>query len=268
MHTPLASNWSSFLERPVAADHGVQVYRDVSELARSVASYLAAGFEAGEPAVVIATAEHWDLFAARLRRHSWDAGDLEQMGLLEFGDAEATLAAIMVDGRPDPTRFDDVVGGVLDTVSGRFPGRRIRAFGEMVDLLCIAGNPRAAVALEALWNELAARKSFALLCGYRLDVFDRDSQTSVLPNVCRAHSHVLPAEDTARLQVAVDAALDDALGRDAGKVYAMAAAEFGDTHVPPVQQVLMWVSENLPSLAERILESARDEYVQAPAPAA
>jgi hypothetical protein len=261
-------NWSNFLERPAAADHGVQVYRDVSELADSVATYLAAGFAAGDSAVVIATAEHWERFADRLFLEGWNTAELERIGLLYYADADATLAAFMVDGSPERTRFEQVVGGVLDTVSTRFPGRRIRAFGEMVDLLCAAGNPQAAVALEELWNDLAARRNFSLLCGYHLDLFDRGSQVSVLPNVCRTHSHVLPAASPERLQLAVDNALDEALGSDAGKVYAMAGAELGDTHVPPAQLVLMWVSEKMPALAERILESARDEYVQEPASAA
>jgi len=34
------------------------VYDDVSELARSVAAYLAAGFRAGDPALAITTLDH------------------------------------------------------------------------------------------------------------------------------------------------------------------------------------------------------------------
>lgn len=51
--------------------HGVQLYRDTGELADSVAAYLAAGFDAGEPAVVVATPEHRDAFAERLGETGW-----------------------------------------------------------------------------------------------------------------------------------------------------------------------------------------------------
>ena len=79
-----------------------------------------------------------------------------------------------MDGdRPSAEQFEAVVGGLMDQVGARFPNRRIRAFGEMVDLLCERGNPSAAAALEELWNRLARRRSFSLLCGYRIDVFDR-----------------------------------------------------------------------------------------------
>lgn len=166
----------------------------------------------------------------------------------------------MVDGLPSPRAFERVVGGLIDRVAEQFSGRRIRALGEMVDLLCAEGNLDGAFALEALWNGLAASRNFSLLCGYRLDVFDRVSQASVLPEICRSHSHVLPAEDSARLQRAVDQALEDALGNDAGKVYALIGREIRGARVPSAQLALMWVSEHMPSSAERILASARAHY--------
>jgi hypothetical protein len=153
----------------------------------------------------------------------------------------------------------------MDRIGARFPHRRIRAFGEMVDLLCERGNPTAAARLEELWNRLARRRAFSLLCGYRIDVFDRDSQLSVLPEICRAHSHVLPAGDPERLESAVDAALEEALGTQAGQVYALVGEQLRRRHVPPAQLALMWVSSQMPSSAEQILESARAHYLQEPA---
>jgi len=58
--------WTGFLHGAGPAGHAVQVYRDVSELADSVAKYLAVGFDLGEPAVMIATPEHWACFGERL----------------------------------------------------------------------------------------------------------------------------------------------------------------------------------------------------------
>ena len=67
---------------------------------------------------------------------------------------------------------------------------------------------------------MARRRSFSLLCGYRIDVFDRDAQLSVLPEICRSHSHVLPAGDPERLERAVDAALAETLGATGRQVRA------------------------------------------------
>lgn len=255
------SAWTQFLQTSSPSDHGAQVYGDVGELAQSVGAYLAAGFDRGEPAVVIATAEHWSHFAERLALRGWGENELEERGLLRLANADETLAAIMVDGSPSRDAFERVVGGLMDQVEEGFPGRPIRAFGEMVDLLCQGGDPESAAALERLWNGLAQRRRFSLLCAYRLDIFDRATQASVLPEVCRAHSHVQPAEDAARLQRAVDAALDETLGPDAGKVYALMSGRSGETNVvPTAQRALMWVSTEMPAHAERILASARARY--------
>jgi hypothetical protein len=257
--------WTGFLQGSGPAAHAVQVYRDVEELADSVTRYLAIGFDLGEPAVVISTPAHWARFAERLAVSGWDAERIEESALLFRADAETTLAAVMQGGRPSPEQFEEVVGGLMDHVGVRFPKRRIRAVGEMVDLLCDRGNPAGAAALEELWNRLARRRAFSLLCGYRVDVFDKDAQRSVLPEICRAHSHVLPAGDPERLESAVDAALEEALGTQAGQVYTMVGQQLRRKHVPLAQLALMWVSSQMPRSAERILESAREHYLQEPA---
>lgn len=259
------AGWSEFL---CGAEHGhaVQIYADVSELAISVSEYLAAGFELGEPGVVVVTPPHLSAFMAALAEAGWDAARIDAAGLLAVADAEAMLAAIMEGGDvPSRAAFDRAIGDMLD----RYPDKHVRAFGEMVDVLSRDGRHEAAVALEELWNDLARRRDFSLLCGYRLDVFDREAQASTLPRVCRAHSHVLPALDPARLQRAVDEALEEVLGAaEAGKVYVVVAQQIRAERVPMAQTLLMWVSENMPGLAERVLASARARYLAEPVAAA
>jgi DcmR-like sensory protein len=257
--------WSEFLHGATPSAHAVQVYGDLEELAESVAAYLAAGFEAGEPAVVVATDEHWSRFEHRLAVAGWDAPTMRQHGLLAVEDADATLAAIMGGDRPSADAFVQVVGGLIDRVAGRSPGKTVRAFGEMVDVLCQRGETEAAIALEELWNDLARRRRFSLLCGYRLDVFDRSAQAGPLPEVCRVHSHVQPAYDPVRLSRAVGLALEEVLGpADAGKVYLLVGDDIRQDRVPVGQLVLMWVSSNMPVLADRILGAARFHYFDEP----
>jgi hypothetical protein len=243
----------------------VQIYADLEVLAGSVATYLARGFEAGEPAVVVATAEHAEHFLGALAAAGWDASRIGREAFLRVENAEATLAAIMQGGtRPSRAAFEQIVGGLLDDAAKVAPGRETRAFGEMVDLLCERGDTHAAAELEELWNDLGRRRRFSLLCGYRLDVFDRAAQVGTLPDVCRAHSHVLPASDSARLARSVDLALEEVLGAaEAGKVYALVGEQIRRGRVPSPQLVLMWVSANMPALADRILASARKRYLEA-----
>jgi hypothetical protein len=107
-------------------------------------------------------------------------------------DAAETLAQFMVDGRPDEERFARVVGGQIEALAAR--NGHVQAFGEMVALLHADGNGEAAIALEKLWNALAARHSFSLHCAYPLHAFSHHSQTAQFLDVCAEHSAVIPAE--------------------------------------------------------------------------
>jgi MEDS: MEthanogen/methylotroph, DcmR Sensory domain len=248
--------WADLVAHATAADHAVQIYRNDAELMATVVAYVTAGFERREPAVVIATSEHRELLNAELADHGWDASDL-----LTYADAETTLASVLEDGRPSAKRFEHVVGGLVDWVSGRRSAGMLRAYGEMVDLLCRRGHPQAALVLEQLWDDLVRKRRFSLLCTYKLDLFDRETQVSQLPSICQAHSHVLPAWDLERLTNAVDYALDDVLGKEeARKIYLLIGNDARRHRIPVPQLALMWVSLRMPALAGRVLAAARERY--------
>ena len=97
----------------------------------------------------------------------------------------------MLGNAPDPTRFEDSIGTVVKQLADHWP--RVRAFGEMVAILWAEGNREGAAQLEALWNDLARRHSFGLLCAYPLDGFDDQDGPSLL-DICDCHSRVIPAE--------------------------------------------------------------------------
>ena len=267
VYTPaMQPRWTEFLHGSTV-EHGVQVYDDPAELAASVAAFLAAGLDAGQPGIVVATPEQWTSFAERLDARGVDARANLERGHLVFADASETLAAITVDDAPSADRFGVVIGELLDRAE-RASEREPRVFGAMVDLLCRDGRTEAAFALEELWNELARSRRFSLLCGYRLDVFDVRAQAAALPHVCGLHSHVAPAGNYARLAGAVDRALDEVLGSaGAGNVYRAVARDRDDVRVPMAQLIMMWLSENTPAVAESVLAAAREHY-GAPARAA
>jgi hypothetical protein len=246
-------------------DHLVQVYTESAELAEAAATFFTAGFESGQPAVAIATAAHWPLIAERLARRGWQAEALEADGLLYVRDADQTLQGILdEDGSPSPRAFHDVVGGLLREAGRRYPERRVRGFGEMVDLLVERGDRVGADVLERYWNALAAQLNFMLLCGYRLDPFDADVQTALLPQIHRSHAQVLPAGDEERFATAVERALLEILGEtDAQKVYAQISG--GQAKAPVPQLALMWMSAHMPRTAGKVLAAARSHYGEAAA---
>jgi MEDS: MEthanogen/methylotroph, DcmR Sensory domain len=242
--------------------HAVQIYADVRELAQSVAAFFSAGLADGAPAVLIAAAAHEPVYREELERLGWDVEQLLSDGLLVTRDAERTLTTFVRDDYPSSAPFDDVVGGLIDDVSAQFPDALPRAFGEMVDVLSRRGCHDAAVSLEELWNSLAWSRRFLLLCGYELDVFDPELQRTVLPEICRTHTHVTPAGDSHRLAAAVDSALERILGAEEADRVAGLVAEQHDERVPPAQRTLMWVSTYLPGEADEILAAARADYAR------
>jgi hypothetical protein len=257
-------SWTTFLENAPPADHGVQVYRELDELTASVGRFLAAGFRIGEPALVIVTPAHRQVFGEELGRRGHEVGELLQQGLLTCCDAEETLGAFMDGELPSAERFEEVVGGTVDEVARRFPGRTIRAFGEMVDLFHQRGQESAAIALEELWNGLLETRRFALLCGYELDVFDLATQTSALPEIVRTHTHPRPVADTARLAAAVHETLTNVVGPDrAARIYLQVAEEVPPSELPRAQAVLMWLSSHEPATAQKVLLGARTRYAPA-----
>jgi hypothetical protein len=257
-------SWPRFLDNAPPADHGVQIYRELDELTASVGRFLDAGFQAGEPAIVIAAADHRHAFTTELERRDRKVDELEADGLLTWRDASEMLAAFMDGDTPSADRFEAVVDQVVDEVARRFPDRTIRAFGEMVDILVQQGQKAAAMAVEELWNGVLATRPLALLCGYELDVFDLETQATTLPEIVRAHTHPRPVADTARLAAAVHESLTEVLGAEAAAwIYVRVAEEVPRTALPRAQAVLMWLSRHRPGTARRVLQGARSRYASA-----
>jgi MEDS: MEthanogen/methylotroph, DcmR Sensory domain len=241
--------------------HAVRIYEDEQELVAHVAAYLAAGLAEGEPGLVVVTPSHRAALADELARLGHDPAALERDALFTAADAEGSLASFLEDSGPSPGRFHAVIGALLRVAGARRPGKPVRIFGEMVDLLARRGRHDAALALEELWDGVVRRRGASLLCGYRLDLFDAHTQRRVLPGVYRAHEHVEPPADAARFDEAVAHALCAELGHEeAERVRRVAADTRRDAHIPAPQAALMWVSARMPAAAERILAAARAAY--------
>jgi hypothetical protein len=170
--------------------HAVQFYGDDESLFTTVAGFLSQGFVDGHPAIVIATEDHRVAILDHLRGRLIDVDKAQQMGVLIVLDAQQTLDLFMVHGSPDQERFEASVGKLIaEVLDGREDRILIRAYGEMVDVLWKEGKPEAAIRLEMLWNKLAQQHGFALLCGYAMGNFYKE--TKGFEAICREHTHVV-----------------------------------------------------------------------------
>jgi signal transduction histidine kinase len=188
------------LDRAAHASHIVQFYEDDAFLCDAVAHFIGVGISSGEPVCVVATQAHRDAFAARLARHGLNVDEARARGQLTWLDARETLSKFMVGDMPDWTLFSNVLGGVIEESRRGDPLVCVRAYGEMVDLLWRDGNKQAALRLEGMWNDLASSHAISLLCAYVMGNFYRTGDSESFRDVCRAHSHVLPAETFGKIE--------------------------------------------------------------------
>jgi hypothetical protein len=172
--------------------HAVQFYGNKGSLFTTVAGFLSEGLVAEQPTIVIATEAHRLAIVDRLRERFIDVELAQRCGDLNLIDAEELLAKFMGSDGPDPQRFEDHVGTLIDeTLEGR-PRTIVRAYGEMVDVLWQQGQAEAAIRLEMLWNKLAQSHGFALLCGYSMGNFYKKAEQ--FQAVCGLHTHVMAPE--------------------------------------------------------------------------
>ena len=170
--------------------HAVQFYGDEESLFTTVSGFLSQGFVDGHPGILIGTPSHRAAILDHLRGRFIDVDTAQKSGNLIVLDAEETLDLVMVQGMPDQHRFDDTVGKLIgEVLDGREDKVLIRAYGEMVDVLWKQRKPDAAIRLEMLWNRLAQRYGFALLCGYAMGNFYK--QTKGFEAVCGQHTHIV-----------------------------------------------------------------------------
>jgi len=142
----------------------------------------------------------------------------------------------------------------------------VRAYGEMVDVLWQRGEQDAAMRLEEYWNELTRLQTFSLLCAYRIDNLDSGAYGGPLECVCRTHTHLIPARDYARFNDAVQAASKEVLDQPlAQMLLSLSASHRPATQMPLGQATLLWLAQNMPRTAERVLEQVRARYAAAQA---
>lgn len=245
------THWTELLRYPAGGDHMVHLYRDSGFLAEAVGEYVLAGLRAGEAAIVVATAEH--------RRLLEDRG-LVAGPALRMLDAEAVLESFMAGGRPQWNRFHQAVGGLIAELRLQYPA--VRAYGEMVDLLWQRGEHDAAERLEGYWNELARLQTFSLLCAYYMDTLDAGAYRGPLECVCRTHTHLIPARDYDRFDEAVREASNEVLDQPLARMLqSLSSMHRPATAMPAGQATLLWLAQNMPRTAARVLEKARENYL-------
>lgn len=179
-------------------EHFVQFYEADGFLLNSLGGFIGTAINSGEAALVVATQAHREGLDELLIANGLDVANAKASGQFVSIDAAETLSKFMVNGAPQSDRFNEVVGGIIASVSDGRP--RVRAFGEMVALLWAEGQYQAAIRLEELWNELQKAHTFSLFCAYPMNGLGGQKFMEPHSGVCTVHSRVIPAESYAGLE--------------------------------------------------------------------
>ncbi len=252
----MSTRWQVLLGRPAYGDHLVQVYEDDAFLAETLSYFVAQGLKDGDGVVVVARAARADELRRRLRGAAIDAADAEARGQLVVLDAELTLAQLMMNGVPDPRTFRQMLGNLLEGLSSRYG--RVRAFGEMVDVLWQSADRCGAEKLEALWNEVLQEQRVALFCAYRMDPLREDSYGGPLESLCRHHTHLISARHEDSFDDEVQRASREVLPQPLdGMMHSLAAIHRPRVEMALGQATLLWLKANMPVTGDKVLARLR-----------
>ena len=179
------------VRRPAAQEiassrHVAQLFDDIESLAETVAEFVREGWQRHEPLLVVARPETWSLTSSRLVAGGFPIDEATASGRLVVLDAAATLTRFLRNGHLFSDRFDAHVGQLVRRLGERF-GRRVRVYGEMVDILAAQGDLATARQLEHLWNGLGSSSSITLLCGYASGNFGDPRTAEALRAICSEH---------------------------------------------------------------------------------
>ena len=253
--------WAEAIENPAPGEHVVQMYRDPEVLVDVVTRWCQQGLVRGEAFLVIATPAHRAAFAQRLIALGTDVCTYMRRRQYVDVDAHECLETFMIDGAPDRARFLAAITPHLDAVR-RAGHERIRLYGEMVDLLRPTAFA-AAMQLEELWHELLERERQPLLCAYQVDPLDRVDGRVLVPAIARRHSHVLPADDAARFERAVERAFAEVFGHDDDTTTLRQLCEQyrpQSTLMPAAQALLLNLDDLNPYLGDAVRVVAAGHY--------
>ena len=257
--------WQDILKTPLPGLHLAQTYPDESFLVKAVGLYASSGLQAGDGVFLAATKTHLKAFYDEVETLGHNVEALRESGRLYGLAAEEALADIMNDRLPDAPTFFRLAKRSIDQVRLKSKNGQLRIYGELVNVLWLAGNLDGAMAIEKLWDELAKTHAFTLFCGYSMDSLDRSICSGPMQSVSRVHSHVIPAQDYDRLENAVLMGSRDVLGQSGASCVLELAGTAPQTwgEMPAGQKLLLWLSDNMPATAEKIFSRSKNYYQQA-----
>jgi hypothetical protein len=254
--------WHCLLADAGPRDHIVQLYQDQQFLNRAVCRFAAGALANGQAVILVPTLAHWDAFCPRLAAEGVDVKAAQANGQLSIVDADELLPDFMRDGMPDAPIFLGLAADVIARARGGGRYQKVRWWGEMVNILWERGDVAASMNLEDQFDQLAHKHDIAIFCSFVMDNFNSEVHTRMLPRLGQNHSHLIPVEDYAQLERAVNDALRETVGSDEARILEeqLLSRVSSPFQMPRSQALLLALRESLPAVADSVLARSRKYY--------
>jgi hypothetical protein len=264
LKTKPATSWRELLAEPGDNGHIVQLYQDDNFYSEAISHFAAEGIVRGESIILVATRPHWENISRRMESKGFETAELFHRGQLTLLDADATLPRFMAGNDPDGSIFKPLARQTIAKAraGGKYP--RVRWWGEMVNVLYVNGNPRGSNRLEQLFDQVAHEESIAIFCSFLMDKFDPKIYEEAFGNVCKTHSHVIPADDYVQHRLIVNRAIAEVIGdlRPA-QLQSLKSWQGATSLMPSSQSLLLWIREKMPEYFGQVLTKARQLETEA-----
>lgn len=187
-----AVSWEQLLSQPEAGKHIVQIYHDDAFLVKAVTHFIAEGLQRDEAIFIFASRAHREAFISELNQQGYLVQSAKNQGHIKFFDAELMLTSFMENDVPQWDHFRYSIGRIIKETQSKH--HKIRAYGEMVDILWQQGKQDAAIELEEFWNKLAEIHDFSLFCAYYMDNLHPQNHDGSLARICKCHTDLIAIE--------------------------------------------------------------------------
>lgn len=256
--------WEQVLAEAAPHDHIVQLYQDQDFLNSAVCQFIGAGLLNGDAILLFPTLTHWNDFRERLEADGVDVDAARERGQLTVVDANEVLPRLLRDAMPDSHVFQAVIGEIFGQARAGGRYQKMRAWGELVNVLWERGDVAASMNLEDLFDQLNKKIGIAMFCSYLMDNFKGDVHAHMLPRLGTNHSHLIPVEDYARLERAVEDALRQTVGPNEARVLESRLLSHYQPpfSMPRSQALLLALRQFLPTVADSVLEQSRNLYTR------
>ncbi|MHB1246050.1 MAG: MEDS domain-containing protein [Sulfuriferula sp.] len=253
------NSWQALLAQPEMGNHIVQICQNEIFLVETVTHYVRTGLNNDEAVIVITTPARRKAIIASMEPGEDPILGQKNQGQLRFFDAEILLSTFMIDGMPEWEPFFKHIGHIIQVM--QLNHKKIRTYGDMVNILWQNKQHDAAILLEKFWNDLSEQQDFSLLCTYSMDNLNQNAYDGSLARICQYHSHLIPTENYDLLEAAVQEATHSILGPTLTQaVVKLAASQQTTTQMPSAQATLLFLSERMPLIAKKILAHTQTYY--------